>query len=64
MEGQAEGTKLLQSAATFIDGLNGSLPSVDSRMELYKLHGANRARNPDTSNLASGKATLFPIRRK
>jgi len=59
MAGQADGTQLVKSAATFIDGLNSSLASVDARVELYKMHETMKGRNADTLNLASGKATLF-----
>merc|ERR1711879_339516 len=59
MAGQAEGKKLVESASTFIDGLNSSLLSEASRVELYKLHQTMQGRNTDTQNLASGKATLF-----
>merc|ERR1712187_641658 len=59
MAGQAEGTKLVESVATFIDGLNTSLPDVTSRIDLYRLHKVTEGRNTDTQNLASGKAHLF-----
>jgi len=59
MAGQADGTKLMKSASTFIDGLNTSLPSVDARVELYRLHETTKGRNTDTQNLASGSAKLF-----
>jgi regulator of protease activity HflC (stomatin/prohibitin superfamily) len=59
MAGQADGTKLVKSAATFIDGLNASLPSVDARVELYRLHETTKGRNTDTQNLAAGNAKLF-----
>jgi regulator of protease activity HflC (stomatin/prohibitin superfamily) len=59
MAGQADGMKLVETASTFIDGLSASLPSVDSRVELYKLQETMKGRNTDTQNLASGKATLF-----
>jgi regulator of protease activity HflC (stomatin/prohibitin superfamily) len=59
MEGQAEGTKLVESVATFIDGLNTSLPDVTSRVDLYRLHEVTKGRNTDTKNLADGTAHLF-----
>merc|ERR1712232_861937 len=59
MIGQSDGTKLVQRAATFITGLNDSLPNVDSRVDLYKLHEQMTSRNRDTQNLATGNAKLF-----
>merc|ERR1712187_353108 len=59
MAGQAEGTKLVESVATFIDGLNTSLPDVQSRVDLYRLHETTKGRNTDTKNLANGTAQLF-----
>merc|ERR550537_1078933 len=59
MAGQADGTKQVQSAVTFIDGLNASVPNVSKRVELYRLQEEMTGRNTDTQNLASGKATLF-----
>merc|ERR1711972_792292 len=59
MEGQAEGTKLVERVATFIDGLNTSLPDVTSRIDLYRLHEVTKGRNTDTRNLANGTAHLF-----
>eukprot|EP00933_Yihiella_yeosuensis_P020639 TRINITY_DN164_c0_g1_i10.p1 TRINITY_DN164_c0_g1~~TRINITY_DN164_c0_g1_i10.p1 ORF type:complete len:634 (-),score=147.89 TRINITY_DN164_c0_g1_i10:576-2477(-) len=59
MQGQADGSKLVQAAAAFIDGLNASMPNVSERVELYKLQQIMTARNTDTQNLASGKAQLF-----
>jgi len=57
--GDADGLKLMRGAASFIDGLNRSLPNVDSRLELYKLHETLRSKNADMHSLASGNATLF-----
>jgi hypothetical protein len=59
MLGQSDGTKLAQSAVTFIDGLHGSVPNISSRLELYRLHQTTRGRNTDTKNLASGTSKLF-----
>lgn len=59
MAGEAEGMKLVRGAATFIGGLNESLPNVSSRVELYRMHENLRSKNLDTQNLASGKAHLF-----
>jgi len=59
MSGEATGLQLVRGAATFIEGLNESVPSAESRVELYKLHESLKSRNVDTSNLASGSAHLF-----
>jgi regulator of protease activity HflC (stomatin/prohibitin superfamily) len=59
MQGEAEGMKLVRSANAFIGGLSESLPSVSSRVGLYRLHEEIRGRNADTENLASGSAHLF-----
>jgi len=58
-QGEATGLELVRGAATFIDGLNESVPDADSRVELYKLHESLKSRNMDTNNLASGSAHLF-----
>eukprot|EP00928_Gymnodinium_smaydae_P016406 TRINITY_DN1614_c1_g1_i1.p1 TRINITY_DN1614_c1_g1~~TRINITY_DN1614_c1_g1_i1.p1 ORF type:complete len:582 (-),score=98.63 TRINITY_DN1614_c1_g1_i1:222-1928(-) len=57
--GEATGMEMMRGAATFIGGLNESVPDVDRRVELYKLHQELESRNKDTSNLASGTAHLF-----
>jgi hypothetical protein len=59
MQGEADGMKLVTSANAFIGGLNESVPEVESRVELYKLHEELSSRNTDTGNLASGSAHLF-----
>ncbi|CAE7409161.1 chlP [Symbiodinium necroappetens] len=59
LEGQAQGTELVESAAAFIDGLNETVPDVADRTELYRMHQLLDARNADTHNLASGQAQLF-----
>merc|ERR1711920_1069590 len=48
MSGQSDGTKLVQRAATFIDGLKDALPNVSNRVELYKTHEQLKSRNTDT----------------
>lgn len=57
--GEAEGAELAKSAATFIDGLNTSLPDVDQRVGLYRLHKTLKNQNEKTKSIASGRATLF-----
>lgn len=59
MHGEAEGMQLVRSANAFIGGLSETIPEVDSRVELYRLHEELRSRNTDTGNLASGSAHLF-----
>lgn len=57
--GQSEGEQLAQTAATYIEGLNTSVPNVTTRVSLYKLQQVMKARNKDTSNLAAGNTQLF-----
>jgi regulator of protease activity HflC (stomatin/prohibitin superfamily) len=59
MQGEAEGMRLMTGASTFIGGLNESIPNVDSRVDLYKLHEELKSRNLDTKHLSSGSAQLF-----
>jgi regulator of protease activity HflC (stomatin/prohibitin superfamily) len=59
MQGEANGMKLMKGASTFISGLNSSIPDVDSRIELYRLHEQLQSRNVDTKHLSSGSAHLF-----
>lgn len=59
MEGQAEGEKLGQDAAAFLQGLRVQLTDVNSRVELYKLHKTLDAHTLTSKHLASGKASLF-----
>jgi regulator of protease activity HflC (stomatin/prohibitin superfamily) len=59
MQGESDGFKVVRNAATFIEGLNQSVPEIRSRVELYKLHQELASRNADTANLASGSAHLF-----
>jgi regulator of protease activity HflC (stomatin/prohibitin superfamily) len=59
MHGEATGMEIMKGAATFIGGLNESVPDVESRVELYKLQKELEGRNKDTLNLASGTAHLF-----
>merc|ERR1719436_1211802 len=48
MSGEATGLQLVRGAATFIEGLNESVPNAESRVELYKLHEELKSRNMDT----------------
>mmetsp|Transcript_23664 Transcript_23664/g.54073 ORF Transcript_23664/g.54073 Transcript_23664/m.54073 type:complete len:514 (+) Transcript_23664:52-1593(+) len=57
--GEAKGAEIAKSASVFIDSLNVSLPSVEQRVELYKLHKNLESQNQKTANLANGKTTLF-----
>lgn len=59
MEGDVDGTQLMRSAATFIGGLNESVPDVEKRVALYEMHERLKGKNKDTLNLASGHAKLF-----
>mmetsp|Transcript_65758 Transcript_65758/g.142710 ORF Transcript_65758/g.142710 Transcript_65758/m.142710 type:complete len:510 (+) Transcript_65758:46-1575(+) len=58
-EGEAEGVQLSKAAATFIDGLNTSIPDLDTRKGLFKLQKALENQNVRTAYLGSGQATLF-----
>jgi len=58
-KGEAEGLRLAVGATTFIDGLDSSLPDLDQRLNLYKMHQKLENQNQKTAHLAQGKATLF-----
>jgi len=58
-EGTSIGSKVLQKASAYIAGLEGSVPNVTDRVNMYKLHEQMQSRNLDTKNLAAGKAQLF-----
>jgi len=57
--GDSEGMKLMRAAASFIGGLNVSVPDVQQRVQLYSMHQKLKSKNTDTQNLASGNAKLF-----
>jgi len=57
--GDSEGMKLMRAAASFIGGLDQSVPDIDQRVELYKMHQKLKSKNTDTMNLAAGNAKLF-----
>lgn len=57
--GESGGLNVAKSAATFIDGLNESLPSLEERLSIYRMHETMKSKNVDTKALASGRATLF-----
>jgi regulator of protease activity HflC (stomatin/prohibitin superfamily) len=59
LNGAAEGTQLAKSAVTFLEDLNVSLPSLDQRLELYKMHKQLENQNTRTKFIAGGKSTLF-----
>merc|ERR1712003_55392 len=59
MQGEAAGLELGKSASSFIKNLNETVPDLDNRIELYKLHTDLKSRNIDTKNLASGNAKLY-----
>jgi len=58
-EGEAEGTKLANTASAFIDGLTNSVSDLNERVGLFKLHKRMENQNMKTEALASGEATLF-----
>lgn len=57
--GQAEGMQLAASASAFMNGLNQTIPDIDSRIALYNLHNHMRAKATNMAHLASGGGTLF-----
>lgn len=59
MQGNAAGLEIAKGAATFISGLNVSVPDVAQRVQLYSMGETLKARNMDTKNLANSKVTLF-----
>eukprot|EP00931_Biecheleriopsis_adriatica_P073810 TRINITY_DN48024_c0_g1_i1.p1 TRINITY_DN48024_c0_g1~~TRINITY_DN48024_c0_g1_i1.p1 ORF type:complete len:683 (-),score=155.41 TRINITY_DN48024_c0_g1_i1:142-2121(-) len=58
-EGEAAGLRSVKGAAVFIEGLNSSIPDVNQRLELYKLHETLKGRNKDTAHLSGGNAKLY-----
>lgn len=59
MQGESDGQKRARSANAFIGGLNETVPNVDNRIDLYKMHEELIGRNTDTKHLSSGSAHLF-----
>jgi len=59
MAGDVEGLKRLGFAQTFIGGLNASVPSIDSRIDLYKHYHEVQATNQVTHDVASSVGRLF-----
>jgi len=57
--GATDGGGIATSIASFIDGLNASMPNATGRMELYRLHETLEATKTDTSHLSSGNASLY-----
>jgi len=58
-EGEAQGVRLATSAASFMDSLNSSLPDVDQRLGLYKMHKELENKNERTKFMSAGKATTL-----
>jgi len=57
--GATEGGSVAMGIASFVDGLNSSLPNLTGRVELYRLHESLTAAKTDTEQLSSGKASLY-----
>jgi len=57
--GESGGLNVAKNAATFMDGLNESLPDVEERLSIYRMHETMKSKNQDTQALARGKATIF-----
>merc|ERR1740121_107383 len=59
-EGEAEGLEMAMSASSFLDILNDTVPDVDERLSLYRMHKRIEKQNERTKLLASNKdTTLF-----
>eukprot|EP00747_Dinoflagellata_sp_TGD_P181579 gnl/TRDRNA2_/TRDRNA2_35459_c0_seq1.p1 gnl/TRDRNA2_/TRDRNA2_35459_c0~~gnl/TRDRNA2_/TRDRNA2_35459_c0_seq1.p1 ORF type:complete len:653 (+),score=140.67 gnl/TRDRNA2_/TRDRNA2_35459_c0_seq1:110-2068(+) len=58
-EGEAEGTKLVSAANTFIGGLQSSVPDVNSRISMYRDHNELKSRMRDADTFVNGNAELF-----
>merc|ERR1711920_564176 len=59
MEGEAQGLLLANSALSFFDLLNSSVPSVEAKLELLRFFEEQRTAVVRMQSLASGNATLF-----
>jgi len=57
--GDAGGLELMREVAAFVNGLNDTLPNVENRIDLYKLHETLKSKDAGMHSLASGNATLF-----
>jgi len=57
--GATDGGKVASSIASFVHGLNQSLPNASDRVDLFKHHRILESTKADTSNLASGSASLY-----
>lgn len=58
-EGEALGVELAKSASSFLDSLEGSLPNIDDRIGLYRMHKQLENKNERTKVISSGKATTL-----
>merc|ERR1711920_989587 len=58
-QGEAAGLQTAGDAKAFIEGLNETVPDVNTRVDLYTFRHRLSSRNQDTHNLASGTAHLF-----
>jgi hypothetical protein len=52
--GDVEGLRRLGLAQSFLDGLNATVPSIETRLDLYKLHVKLESRHEMTHDLAVG----------
>lgn len=57
--GDVQGIRRLAYAQAFISGLNESVPDLDKRVELYKMHQELQAQNNVTRILADSDVKLF-----
>merc|ERR550537_303338 len=57
--GEATGAEMASSATSFLDGLNVSMPNIDDRVSLYKLHKYLESQNLKTAHMSQGNGKLF-----
>eukprot|EP00929_Paragymnodinium_shiwhaense_P058772 TRINITY_DN29448_c0_g1_i1.p1 TRINITY_DN29448_c0_g1~~TRINITY_DN29448_c0_g1_i1.p1 ORF type:complete len:838 (+),score=242.94 TRINITY_DN29448_c0_g1_i1:47-2560(+) len=59
MQGEAYGREELETVKTFIDLLNGSVSTVDERVEIFKMNEQLKGRTQDIQNLKNGNMKLL-----
>merc|ERR1711988_1312333 len=59
LEGDIQGLKRLGLAQKFIDGLNQTVPDLDSRIDLYKHYQEIQSRNQASHDLGAGSHRYF-----
>ena len=61
LEALRERQEMVRGAASFIDGLNESVPSVETRVELYQMHEEMKGRNQDSLNQGIPSVPILPL---